>query len=206
MLPARILHRFAAISPALLLLALAPAVFASQVRVEVEGDVDNLQDNAKIFVGEVEGRTADGLRRYAPTAIAQVREAARALGYYNPDVHWKVEDAGDDPAELVLTIIPGDPVTIRSRNVIIEGPAGAEQDFLGNLPKAPAEGDVLHHGRYDALRQSIQNSANRMGYFDGEFLARRLEVDPAENAADITLEYETGEDRKSTRLNSSHVR
>src|SRR5690606_39536182 len=29
--------------------------------------------------------------------------------------------------------------------------------------------------------------------FDGEFLARRLEVDPAENAADITLEYETGE-------------
>src|SRR5690554_468941 len=69
MLSARILHRFAAISPALLLLALAPAVFASQVRVEVEGDVDNLQDNAKIFVGEVEGRTADGLRRYAPRRL-----------------------------------------------------------------------------------------------------------------------------------------
>src|SRR5690554_7561565 len=69
MLLARTLQRLATISPGLVMLVLAPAVFASQVRVEVEGDVDNLQDNAQIFVGEVEGRTADGLRRYANTAI-----------------------------------------------------------------------------------------------------------------------------------------
>ena len=193
MLLARTLQRLATISPGLVMLVLAPAVFASQVRVEVEGDVDNLQDNAQIFVGEVEGRTADGLRRYANTAIAQVKEAARALGYYNPEVRWAVEEAGDEPAELVLTLIPGEPVLIRSRNVMIEGPDGAQEDFRQNLPKSPAQGDVLHHGRYDALRQSIQNTANRLGYFEGEFLTRRLEVDPAKNAADITLEYQSGE-------------
>ena len=55
MLLARTLQRLATISPGLVMLVLPPAVFASQVRVEVEGDVDNLQDNAQIFVGEVEG-------------------------------------------------------------------------------------------------------------------------------------------------------
>src|SRR5690554_1122268 len=168
MLPTRTLQRIAATSLGLVLLVLVPALYASQVRVEVEGDVDNLQDNAQIFVGEVEGRTADGLRRYANTAIAQVKEAARALGYYSPEVRWKVEEAGDEPAELVLTLIPGEPVLIRSRNVMIEGPDGAQEDFRQNLPKTPAQGDVLHHGRYDALRQSIQNTANRLGYFRSE--------------------------------------
>ncbi|HLV77280.1 MAG TPA: autotransporter assembly complex family protein [Marinobacter sp.] len=186
-------YRLCAASAAVILLALAPALHADQVRVEVEGDMDSLEDNARIFLGEVEGRTADGLRRYASTAVEQVKEAIRALGYYNPDISWKVEEAGEAPALLTLTVTPGDPVLVRSREVVIDGPGSAAEDFLERLPVSPAEGEVLHHGRYDALRQSIQNSATRMGYFDGSFLNRRLQVDPGENVADITLEYQTGD-------------
>lgn len=187
-----LLHRALAIT-GLVALVFVRAGSASQVTVEVEGDVDNLQENASIFVGDVEGRTAGGLRRYADTAIGQVKEAARALGYYNPEVRWKVIEQPEEPAELVLTLVPGSPVRIRSREVVIEGPGQAQEDFRGNLPDSPAEGDVLHHGRYDSLRQSIQSSASRMGYFDGEFVTRRLEVDPARNTADISLHFRTGE-------------
>jgi len=177
----------------LALLLSASASHASQVRVEVEGDHSDLRDNARIFVGEVEGRSADGLRRYASTAIAQVEQAIRALGYYNPVITFEVTENADGLAELVLTVVPGEPVRIRSRSVLIEGPGSEDPALIDQIPKEPAEGDVLHHGRYNTLRQAIQNRARRLGYFDGEFVTRRLEVDPSENHADITLHYRTGE-------------
>ncbi|WP_291829020.1 autotransporter assembly complex family protein [Marinobacter sp.] len=175
------------------MLCYASGSYGSQVRVVFEGNHRDLRDNARIFVGDVEGRTADGLRRYASTAIAQVEQAIRALGYYNPVITSVVTESDDGLAELVLTVEPGEPVRIRSRNVEIEGPGGDDPEFTGQVPRQPAEGDILHHGRYTTLRQAIQNRAGRLGYFDGEFITRRLEVDPSENLADITLHYRTGE-------------
>ena len=163
--------------------------------VNVEGDYPQLQDNAEAFLGEVEGRSAGSLRRYASTAEAQVEEALRALGYYSPMIQWEVvEQPGDDeiPARLVLTVQPGEPIRVRSRQVSIEGPASRDSDFVGTLPEKPSEGDVLNHGQYSTLRQTIQNRATRLGYFDGEFTTRRLEVNPEQHTADISLVFRSG--------------
>ena len=187
-------HIQAAIRPVIwLLLWQASSGFANQVRVEVEGDYDQLQENAEILLGEVEDRTADGLRRYASSAAAQVEEAVRALGYYNPTIHWQVNEQDEAPAELVLTIVPGEPVRVRSRQVDIQGPGADDPDLVQRLPERPREGDILNHGEYDGLRQAIQNRAGRLGYFDGEYETRKLKVDPDDNAADILLTYRTGE-------------
>lgn len=169
---------------------------AQQVEIKVDGDYPQLQDNAEAFVGEVEGRTANSLRRYAGTAETQVEDALRALGYYNPVIQWEIiEPPGEDeePARLVLTVQPGEPVRVRSRKVEIEGPASEDPGFTGSLPQKPAEGDVLNHGEYSSLRQTIENRASRLGYFDGEFTTRKLEVDPEKRVADITLIYRSGE-------------
>ncbi|MBL3554868.1 MULTISPECIES: autotransporter assembly complex protein TamA [Marinobacter] len=169
---------------------------AQQVEIKVDGDYPQLQDNAEAFVGEVEGRTANSLRRYAGTAETQVEDALRALGYYNPVIQWEIiEPPGEDeePARLVLTVQPGEPVRVRSRKVEIEGPASEDPGFTGSLPQKPAEGDVLNHGEYSSLRQTIENRASRLGYFDGEFTTRKLEVDPENRVADITLIYRSGE-------------
>lgn len=179
----------------LVMLATPGMASAQQVEVNVEGDYPQLQDNAEAFLGEVEGRSAGSLRRYASTAEAQVEEALRALGYYSPVIQWEViEETGDDDtlARLVLTVRPGEPVIVRSRKVSIEGPANQDPDFVGTLPGKPAEGDVLNHGQYSTLRQTIQNRATRLGYFDGEFTSRRLEVDPEQRTADITLVFRSG--------------
>lgn len=170
-------------------------VLANQVVVKVEGDFPQLQDNADVFVGEVEGRSADNLRRYASTAKKQVQQALKALGYYNPIIEWSVaEGEGEDAlSELTLTVVPGEPVRIASREVVIEGPASDDGGFLGAIPESPAEGDVLNHGQYSSLRQSIQNRARVLGYFDGEFVTRKLEVDPEKRTANIVIRFRSGE-------------
>ena len=179
----------------LVILATPGLVWAQQVEVNVEGDYPQLQDNAEAFLGEVEGRSAGSLRRYASTAEAQVEQALRALGYYSPMIQWEVVEQpgdGETPARLVLTVQPGEPIRVRSRQVSIEGPASRDPDFVGTLPEKPAEGDVLNHGQYSTLRQTIQNRASRLGYFDGEFTTRRLEVNPEQRTADISLVFRSG--------------
>ncbi|OEY68032.1 hypothetical protein BG841_11705 [Marinobacter sp. X15-166B] len=157
----------------------------------MEGDYPELQDNARVFLGEVSGRSKSSLRRYAPTAVAQVKQAFQALGYYHPEVRWELTN-GAEP-QLRLTAVPGEPVRIRSRTVDISGPARSDPQFSATLPRRPEVGDVLHHGRYDALRQTLQNRGSRLGYFDAEFTTHKLIVDPEAGVADIVLVYESGE-------------
>ncbi|MDX1458373.1 MAG: autotransporter assembly complex family protein [Marinobacter sp.] len=167
------------------------ALHAQQVEVQVLGDHPRLQDNAEAFIGEVEGRSEQRLRRYVPTAIRQVSEALRALGYYHPSIEWEMLDT--ELPTVRLLVEPGEPVHVRSVSVTINGPADDDPAFLPVLPEKPAVGDVLNHGHYDALRQTIRNRALRLGYFDGEFSSHSLKVDTERRVADIELVYDSGE-------------
>ncbi|MDO6440836.1 autotransporter assembly complex family protein [Marinobacter sp. 2_MG-2023] len=167
---------------------------AQQVEVKVKGDYPGLEDNAEAFIGEVEGRSADNLRRYASTAVKQASKALRALGYYSPTVNWKVEESeSEELARLVLDITPGDPVRIKSRVVEIRGAGASDESFTDDLPVHPAEGDILNHGEYTNLRNALQTRARRRGYFDGRFETRTLEVDPEAGIANIVIVFESGE-------------
>ncbi|MFW5824914.1 MAG: autotransporter assembly complex protein TamA, partial [Marinobacter sp.] len=171
----------------------------------MEGDHPDLLQNARAFVGEVEGRSRASLRRYGRTAEDQVREALRALGYYEPTITRSIQDG--DPPVLVLEVAPGKPVRIVSRDVEISGPAADDPEFSSNLPPQPAEGDVLNHGHYETLRQVISNRASRLGYFDGHFEERRLSVDPQAREAKIQLHYDSGERYRfgEVTFNEDHV-
>ncbi|WP_339801676.1 autotransporter assembly complex family protein [uncultured Marinobacter sp.] len=166
-------------------------VRGDQIQVNVSGGPSSLQQNARTFVGTVEGRNRASLRRYGRHAEGQVRQALRALGYYEPTITRTLTE--EDPPRLIIDVVAGEPVLVRTREVSIRGPAADDSEFMPQLPERPAVGDVLHHGEYDALRQIIRNRASRLGYFDGEFLSRRLEVDPAARTADILLEFESGD-------------
>tara|TARA_R110000824_G_scaffold15112_1_gene63764 strand:- start:580 stop:2334 length:1755 start_codon:yes stop_codon:yes gene_type:complete len=178
----------------LLLFLWSSSSVAEQVEVRVKGDFPGLQKNAEAFIGEVKGRSADNLRRYASTAVSQASKALRALGYYSPVVDWKVEEAdAEKTAKLVLEITPGDPVRVKSRTIEILGPAASDSRFKDNLPVHPAEGDILNHGDYTSLRNTLQTRARRRGYFDGRLVTRTLEVDPEALSANIVLVFESGD-------------
>lgn len=178
----------------LLLFLWSSSGLAEQVEVSVKGDYPGLQENAEAFIGEVEGRNASNLRRYATTAVSQASKALRALGYYSPIVDWQVEEGdAENTARLILIITPGDPVRIKSRTVEIRGAAASDSRFTDNLPVHPAEGDVLNHGDYSSLRNTLQTRARRRGYFDGRLVTRTLKVDPEALEANITLVFESGD-------------
>ena len=63
----------------LIALLFAFPALAQQVSVNVEGDHPQLKANAEAFIGDVEGRSADNLRRYASTAVSQAERALRAV-------------------------------------------------------------------------------------------------------------------------------
>ncbi|MEQ5834326.1 autotransporter assembly complex family protein [Marinobacter sp. NFXS9] len=169
----------------------ASALGAGQVEVRVEGDFPALQENASNYIGNVDGRSAEDLRRYVSHAESQVREALRALGYYDPSVQWQVEDSGETPL-LQLTVQPGEPVMIRNREVRVEGDAASDPDFGKGDLSAIAPGKVLNHGAYEAVRQRIRNRARKLGYFDGKFTERKLKVDPEARTADILIVFDSG--------------
>jgi translocation and assembly module TamA len=169
-------------------------VAGQQVEVRMEGDYPNLKANAEAFIGEVEGRSEGNLRRYAPTAVDQARKALRALGYYSPMIDWQIRDGdSDSTATLVLSIDPGKPVRVTSRTVKIEGEAASDEKFTADLPAKPDEGDILDHGEYANLRDTIQTRARRRGYFNGTFVTHKLLVDPDARTASIELVYDSGQ-------------
>lgn len=178
----------------LLLLLWSSLGFAQQVEVRVNGDYPGLKENAEAFIGEVEGRSASNLRRYASTAVRQASKGLRALGYYSPTINWQVKEGdSEETALLMLDITPGDPVRIKSRKIDIQGAAAKDSHFTDNLPDHPAEGDILNHGDYTSLRNVLQTRARRRGYFDGRLVTRTLKVDPEALEAHITLVFESGD-------------
>lgn len=173
-------------------LSLAPAAsLANQVEIRIKGDYPGLLDNARAFVGEVEGRSLLSLRRYGDTVEENIRRAVRALGYYDPAISRRLKEG--EPPKLIMEVTPGEPVRVVSREINITGPAGDDPEFNTSLPKQPAVGDVLNHGQYESLRQTISSRASRLGYFDGSFKQRRLAVNPQTREADILLDFASGE-------------
>ncbi len=156
----------------------------------IEGDFPALQQNAEAFIGDVEGRSASNLRRYAPTATEQVRQALKALGYYRPQIDWRVID--DELPRLELTVKAGEPVRISSSDIRILGPAADDKDFGELQTTRLNEGEILNHSHYDSLKSSIQNRSLRLGYFEGAFTKQQLQVNPDDGTVSVELIYESG--------------
>lgn len=186
--------------------ALVPAAgLANQVDIRMEGDYPGLLQNARAFVGDVEGHDQASLRRYGDTVEERISQALRALGYYDPSITRDFQQG--DPPTLVVTVRPGEPVRVVSREVEITGPASDDPEFRGPFPEKPAVGDVLNHGQYESLRQAISSRASRLGYFDAEFKERRLAVDPQTREAHIKLTFVSGKRYRlgEVTFNEDHV-
>jgi translocation and assembly module TamA len=176
----------------MVLLCLLPAfTFADQLEIQIDGDFPALRQNVGAYLGEVEGRSVDRLRRFAEQSGPEVERALRALGYYKPSLKWEVEEG--EPPKVILTIEPGKPVKIESRTVEVRGPAASDDEFAPVPKKWLAIGEVLNHADYESVKGTIRNHGQRLGYFGGRFVESSLKVDPDALAAHITLIYESGQ-------------
>ncbi len=185
-------------SAAALVLAVAcaaagtPRSAMAEVAIAIRGVEGELAKQVRTYLGEPGSDGEAAVAAFESHAPERARQALEAVGYYRPQVKAKRRRT-DDGWRVVVRIDPGAPVRVRRMAVCLSGEADSDPAFADLESRLPLEeGDVLHHGRYEASRQLIQNLALDRGYFDGRFTARRVAVDPEAGTAEVRLCYDSG--------------
>ena len=176
-----------------MLLSALPA--GGEVTIEAPGGEDDLLNNLRAHLG-LQSEPCDApewrVERLFRRAEKELDPALRALGYYQAKVTKSLDRSGECWL-AAFTIELGKRVTVRSRNVVVRGEALSDKQFQPLLSGLPlAEGDPLDHGRYEEIKRRLSDFALERGYFDFKLTRKELRVDPAEAAADINIEGESG--------------
>jgi len=173
----------------LLMLTAWPAL--AEVRIQVRGIDGNLRENVINHLGTPPSSDDPVVRRFARRAPELAQEGLQALGYYEADISVRTSK-DDDRWTIRLDIEPGQPVRISEVNVVIAGEAANDPSFIALGERLPlSQGDVLHHGRYETAKRSIENLGLARGYFDGRYVESRIAIRRQRREAEITLHYDS---------------
>ncbi len=142
------------------------------------------------------------LRRLIDTEITQ---ALQALGYFNAEWELALEQDGKC-WDLQLSLTPGEPLQIRQFDFQVLGEAAEDESFapLINEPGLVEKGR-FDNQRYERLKQQLQAKGLRYGYFDARFLSHQVSIYPAENSADISLIWDSGQRYRYGEVRSSQT-
>ncbi|QFT22165.1 Translocation and assembly module TamA precursor [Pseudomonas sp. THAF187a] len=173
-----------------LLLISSGAFAANELDVRITPSNAALKANIEGYVGSLDGRDRQALRRLRRIVEGEADKAAQALGYYQARIRSHVDEG--EPPRLVLEVEPGERVRLRTVDIRIEGPASDLAAFRVPSASRLQPGAVLNHGRYEDAKRLIQNQASRYGFFDGRFSRQSLLIDPDAGVADIELVFVSG--------------
>ena len=183
----------------LLLLAClgASPAWSATVSVSISGVSPEIESNirAVLDLSRHAARTdlsEAGIRRLNSRARRQIIEAMRPYGFYRPEIRSRLEPSNGN-WQVIIEIDPGEPVRITELDIRLEGEGKDDPALLDIIRQSELEvGKPLFHPDYDRLRTRLQGSASNYGYFEAEFRARRLEVDPDALSARVVLHLQTG--------------
>lgn len=164
----------------------------AQTKLKIVGLSGALEQNVDVFVAQYDAADISGSLRFQMSLQQDIETALQALGYYHSEVAFTLSE-GQSKATLNVTVNPGEPVKIKTADIILSGDAANDKDFdivLGQ--QAPKVGDTLHHGKYERLKSELRSLALRKGYFDADFSQSRLEVIPELYQANIYLHFDSG--------------
>jgi len=135
------------------------------------------------------------LRRLYRRADQEIRGALEVYGYYAATIDKELAlDRQTGCWRATFSVKRGPRVRLRNVSLGVSGAGQADARLTGvlrNPDLAPGEG--LNQRAYDELKASVATLAQRRGYFEGRFVASRIDVYPEALAADITLDYASGE-------------
>jgi translocation and assembly module TamA len=172
----------------------------ADIRINIEGVEGALRQNVEALLSLERYKDR---QRVEPAAVQrlynriddEVRTALRPFGYYEPQVHSKIDGPDKDRHwQVQITIDPGTPVLVDTVSVKVEGPGAQDPIFTRITGAIPIHhGERLSHGGYEQLKSSLERAAATYGYLDARLLRNELQVDPAAHRASVYLELETGE-------------
>lgn len=154
--------------------------------------IENIEVSLSLYeaVGKPQGESR--LEYLLDQAPRQARQALEPFGYYSPTVSVEAPRQ-DDHLSVTVHVQPGEPVRVRKADVVMEGWA-TEDGYIQDDLKAfkPASGEMFNHATYEASKVTITRRLSERGYFDADFIRRRVEITRAEHAADIDLAWDSG--------------
>ncbi|UOG93280.1 MAG: autotransporter assembly complex protein TamA [Candidatus Thiothrix sulfatifontis] len=168
----------------------------SPVKVNIQGADTSLADNLKAFMPSLRNlkcdSSSDRVADFIESAEEKLPEGAEAMGYYNARFNVTAVKQGNCLA-LHVAVQPGDPVRVTVVKVQVTGAGKDLPEFRSITAVLPYQkGDVLVHQRYEDFKASLNSTANRLGFFDAEYLVREIQVDPDTRQAQVRLHFETG--------------
>ncbi|MDX1733609.1 MAG: POTRA domain-containing protein, partial [Halioglobus sp.] len=176
----------------LILTLFAPRlVQAANIKLAVTGIGGEAKANVEAWLSRLPETEAERLN-FVASARSRVGDALRAVGYYNPDIDIEV-DRSARVWRLRVEIDPGAPVRIRESEVSVTGDAAGDPAFAQLTETSELKpGEILHHGRYERLKQALLSQGQRQGYFDASLRRSQVLVDARSGVADIALHWDSG--------------
>ncbi|UAY98567.1 autotransporter assembly complex protein TamA [Dickeya dadantii] len=177
-----------------LLLMAAPALAASNVRLQLTGLEGELQKNVRARLSTITPDEVNADGRFRARVDEAIRKGLRALGYYDPEIRFAFIPAqGRGRPVLKVTVKPGEPVKIAGSSIAIRGGAQSDEDYQNLVrQRRPVEGSILNHGAYDDFKSQLSTLSMRKGYFDGRFNKSQLGVMPFTHQAWWDIDYDSG--------------
>lgn len=92
---------------------------------------------------------------------------------------------------LVASVKLGEPMLVKKAVLRIEGEDLSKHSVFKRLMRRlPKEGTQLNHGQYSDFKSSVERTAMRYGYFDGQFSESELQVNAETNEAAWLLVFD----------------
>ena len=166
--------------------------------IDIRG-IDNIQqhDNAKTYltleksVGE-KIEQPDYIQYLIENGREEIRRSQQPFGYYNSEVDAHVQDEGDG-LRITYTVHQNQVTQLSRVNVQITGEAAQDEAFQEVLADNPLkQGGVLNHETYETYKARLAALASARGYFDAEFREHNVQVNPADNTAEVNLILDSG--------------
>ncbi len=195
--------------PLLLLVALglSAAAFALEPQLQIKGGTKSLRANIHHYLSILDESCSAPvwrLRALLATTNSEIEAAGQALGYYDMTFDTRLS-SGDNCWSLAIDLTQGEPVRVSELRLEVQG-AGAGDPIFKGIFVAPGikKGNRLNHDKYEKLKARFGNLAAAHGYFDGEFVLSRVEVNRSEKTAAIALVFDTGARYKIGAINIKH--
>ncbi len=171
-----------------------PSVYAAKVRLEVKGLSGDLEKNVRVNLSTIADDEVGEDGRFKARVDAAIRQGLRALGYYEPTIHFELQPkpAPSRPV-LLVTVKQGEPVKVAGVDVTITGEAEKDADYQSVLKTKTAKvGDILNHGKYESFKSSLTGLSWRKGFFDADMTKSQLGVSVERREGFWDIDFDSG--------------
>ena len=105
----------------------------------------------------------------------------------------KLEPSDEGIYRFAVAVKAGEPVRVKSINVIAHGPGASEEAIKKMVAEFPLrQGDRLRQDVYEEAKEDLQKKAVSIGYLDAAYSKHSIRVTLSQLSAEIDLVLETG--------------